>query len=71
MLPLSLSLPSPAAADTPGPAHGPAQQSFTPALLLSVLQPDLAPPGTNNFRCRPTARHPRPIVLVHGTGANA
>ena len=71
MLPLSLSLPSPAAADTPGPAHGPAQQSFIPALLLSVLQPDLAPPGTNNFRCRPTARHPRPIVLVHGTGANA
>jgi triacylglycerol lipase len=29
-----------------------------------------SPPGTNNFDCRPPARHPYPVVLVHGTFLN-
>ncbi len=37
--------------------------------VAPVTDPGASPAGSNNWRCRPAAAHPDPVVLVHGLGA--
>ncbi|MEV6204248.1 alpha/beta fold hydrolase [Streptomyces sp. NPDC051771] len=49
---------------------GPPQGDFLSAYGYSLLAPTAVPAGANDWGCRPTAEHPRPVVLVHGTFEN-
>lgn len=50
--------------------NGPERQTFPGAVLYGLAHPDAAPAGSNDWNCQPSAAHPRPVVLVHGTFAN-
>ncbi|WP_245718352.1 esterase/lipase family protein [Nocardia miyunensis] len=50
---------------------GPPQQGHLDAVRYQRAHPGVTPEGTNDFGCRPTAEHPRPVILAHGTDASA
>jgi triacylglycerol esterase/lipase EstA (alpha/beta hydrolase family) len=48
----------------------PVNYDFGSAAISTFNSPTVPPPGANNWSCKPTAAHPYPVVLVHGTLAN-
>jgi len=48
----------------------PVPYTFTANVLAAALEPGTSPPGSNDWSCRPSRAHPRPVVLVHGLFAN-
>jgi triacylglycerol esterase/lipase EstA (alpha/beta hydrolase family) len=43
---------------------------YNGALGYAHASPSASPPGANDWSCRPSAAHPRPVILVHGTFAD-
>ncbi len=64
-----LTAPSGHADDRDG-ADLPVSYNFLVSAVAAGTQVDADPPGGNDWSCRPTARHPRPVILVHGTAGN-
>lgn len=48
----------------------PVPYDLASALIVGLTNPVDSPPGANEPGCRPSAAHPRPVVLVNGTSAS-
>jgi len=53
-----------------GAGELPVNYNFLVGAIAAGAQLDADPPGGNDWSCKPTRRHPRPVVLVHGTAGN-
>lgn len=48
----------------------PVDHSFATGFGTGFATPTVSPAGANDYGCRPSAAHPYPVVLVHGTFEN-
>jgi pimeloyl-ACP methyl ester carboxylesterase len=49
----------------------PVGYNFFSGIPAELAHPGGSLPGSNDWTCKPTAAHPYPVVLVHGTGGGA
>lgn len=52
-------------------AEYPVAYNFFAGIPDELAHPGGSLPGSNDWSCRPSAAHPDPVVLVHGTGGGA
>ncbi|MFI1237120.1 esterase/lipase family protein [Nocardia salmonicida] len=45
--------------------------TFFTGLATVPAHAEIAPPSANDWSCKPSDEHPRPVVLAHGTGSTA
>lgn len=49
----------------------PVPPTFFSGIGPELVNPGGSLPGVNEWDCKPTAEHPEPVILVHGTGGGA